>query len=593
MRGFLVLFDTQRAMPRMPEHPFEQQLAAWERRFTPQCLHRLENPHCRFYLYTANETIPAAFNQSSWHTPSELRLWVGPRVDMTPAALLQAPVPHHLPELAAATSQSPAVLDTAVCLSYSVAQHSLIVKTDLLNSTYVYWTRSGRWLLLSNSSLTLAQLTRAGLDWVAVSEFLASGSIYGNHSLYQDIHTLKPATLYAFADGTSCAEHQYWRLDTLPFNTLSAREACHRIVAELDSDYDALNATGKTFILDLTGGYDSRTNLGFALRRLQRFQTTVSGLAGDEDVVISSALARHFGLQHKVIPPVEHDDPRQAERLADAVLLTDLEYDIIEYARIYHAQSQFDTLCQPSVHGSGGGDLARNIILRREFYEPTPDGRLVMEPLIAQRFANLIPATSGQPDLPIADWVAHIRSRIAEYDVPALPAFARLDILYLRMRMQFWQARISSSTNRFRASFSPWTNRKVLEAMLTTRWRERRHQMLSRLLLHTLHPDLSKFVVARGEPGGPSRLAALVALPARLRYYRTRLSVRLGWSGTAANADAALYRHYVPQWEEIVARVLRPEAVSSMTAGGGLTMPPQVLGRLVTLAHVKESLNVF
>ena len=107
-----------------------------------------------------------------------------------------------------------------------------------------------------------------------------------------------------------------------------------------------------------------------------------------------------------------------------------------------------------------------------------------------------------------------MRARIAMHDVSHLPAYVRLDIIYLRMRMQFWQGRIGSSTNRFRASFSPWTNRRVLEAMLTTNWKERDHQMLSRLFLRALHPDLSRVGVARGEPAGPtSGTLSLVCLP--------------------------------------------------------------------------------
>ncbi len=509
---------------------------------------------------------------------------------MTAAALLQPPISHDLTELAAATLASPGALDTAVCVSYRATAHSLIVKTDVLNATFVYWARSGRWLLLSNSSLTLARLIRAGVDWVAASEFLASGSIYANHSLYEGVRTLKPATLHAFTNGSAPASHEYWRLDTLPFNTLSAREACGRVIEELDRDFDALNATGKTFILDLTGGYDSRANLGFALRRLKSFETTVSGLSQDEDVVLSTALARHFGLKHTVIAHPGPDDPRHARRLAASVLLTDLEYDIVEYSRIYNTQSQFDSLHQPSIHGSGGGDVARNIILRREFYDTTPDGRLVVEPLIAQRFRNLIPGALGRSDLPIANWVAHIRARIAEHDAPHLPAYVRLDIIYLRMRMQFWQGRIGSSTNRFRSSFSPWTNRRVLEAMLTTHWKERDHQMLSRLFLRALHPELSRVGVARGEPAGPSSWDVIRGTPARLRYFASRLSARGGWARTAA-ADPTLYRHLVPKWEEVVENMLCPGAVSALIATGGPASQPQVLGRLVTLAHVKDSLN--
>jgi hypothetical protein len=160
----------------------------------------------------------------------------------------------------------------------------------------------------------------------------------------------------------------------------------------------------------------------------------------------------------------------------------------------------------------------------------------------------------------------------------------------LRMRMQFWQGRIGSSTNRFRSSFSPWTNRRVLEAMLTTHWKERDHQMLSRLFLRALHPDLSRVDVARGEPAGPSCWDVVRGMPRRLRYFAGRLSARRGWA-RAAEADPAIYRHLVPQWEEIVANVLRPDAVPVLTAPSTPVTQPQVLGRLVTLAHLKNCLN--
>jgi hypothetical protein len=362
-------------------------------------------------------------------------------------------------------------------------------------------------------------------------------------------------------------------------------------VRDLDQDFAALGATGKTFVLDLTGGYDSRTNLGFALRNLKTFETTVLGEPGDEDVTISSELAKHFGLKHTVISPVDDDDDAtRARRLADSVLMTDLEYDLIEYSRIYKVQTRFDTLRQPSIHGSGGGDIARNIILRPEFCDPNPEGKVILESLIGSRFKCLIPTSWSRPDSPIADWTNHMRGRIAEYDAPDLPAFARLDILYLRMRMQFWQSRIASSTNRFRTSFSPWTNRSVLESMLTTRWRERQRQMLSRLFLRALHPDLTKFVVARGEPGGPDLRSALVALPARLRYYAGRVAVRMGRPAAKSYVDPARYRQFAPRWEEVLVNILRPEAASSIAASP-LAAHPQILGRLVTLAHVNDALR--
>ena len=132
MRGFVVLFNTQPEVPRTPDDAIERRFAQWEAGFAPTRVQRLEHPNCRCYLYSASDAIPAAFNQRTWRTSTELLLWTGPRVDMTAADLLRAPVSHDLTELAAATLASPCALDTAVCISYRAAAHSLIVKTDVM-----------------------------------------------------------------------------------------------------------------------------------------------------------------------------------------------------------------------------------------------------------------------------------------------------------------------------------------------------------------------------------------------------------------------------------------------------------------------------
>jgi hypothetical protein len=127
--------------------------------------------------------------------------------------------------------------------------------------------------------------------------------------------------------------------------------------------------------------------------------------------------------------------------------------------------------------------------------------------------------------------------------------------------------------------------------MLISRWRERQRQMLSRLFLEALSPDLTRFVVARGEPGGPGLWSAMKAAPARFRYYAGRVAIRLGRPAQRSYVDAARYRHLVPQWEEMLASILRPEAVHNFTGTGPSAPAPNVMGRLVALAHVKSALG--
>jgi len=114
--------------------------------------------------------------------------------------------------------------------------------------------------------------------------------------------------------------------------------------------------------------------------------------------------------------------------------------------------------------------------------------------------------------------------------------------------------------------------------------------MLSRLFLRALHRDLTRFVVARGEPGGPDLWSAALAVPARLRYYAGRVAVRMGKPAAKSYVQPERYRQFAPRWEEILVNILRPEAAAAITSSP-LAAHPQVLGRLVALAHVNASLR--
>ena len=69
MRGFVVLFNTQPEVPRTQDDSLEQRFAQWEASFAPNRVQRLDQPNCRFYLFTANDAIPAEFNQRARRTP--------------------------------------------------------------------------------------------------------------------------------------------------------------------------------------------------------------------------------------------------------------------------------------------------------------------------------------------------------------------------------------------------------------------------------------------------------------------------------------------------------------------------------------------
>ena len=85
------------------------------------------------------------------------------------------------------------------------------------------------------------------------------------------------------------------------------------------------------------------------------FETTVTGYDTDPDVVISKGLSKLIGAPNRRFSPGE---PVQPERLKEALLLTDGECDLIQYARVHSLHSHLSSEFDVSVNGSYG-EIAR------------------------------------------------------------------------------------------------------------------------------------------------------------------------------------------------------------------------------------------
>lgn len=519
----------------------------------------------------------------------------GPRAGLFDGADLE-PLPPLGPEgLAARSGLYADGMETTVAASHDSARGVLTLKTDLLNSTYVYRLDAGGCLLLSNSPLALAPfLPSPELDAPSMAEFLATGSLFGNRSLVKGITTLRPSRFHAWtAEGTesSC---EYWRIGELPFDTLSLREGAARILGHMDADFARLKASGKPMVFDLTGGFDSRCNAGLALRSGLAFRATVTGAPGDEDARIAALIADRFGIRLDRVDPPPLSLARDAALLDAAGECSDFEYDMVEYARIMDIHERFFGAGEISVHG-GAADVMRNYFLLRGFYAPDPAGELRLDSLVAKKFTPTIdPARLFRPGL-LAGWGSHMRGRIAEYDLPGLPAFARLDNIYLRIRMQFWQGRIASSTTRLHGSFTPWINVGALSAILSTRWSEKHRGLLSREILANLPRGLASIPLTGGGVPGTGPLAWPRALPNLASHYGgkviRKLRGKLGLAPRSANPLREELRAAVVSRRSELEGTLDPALVlKECGPGGALSENHAALCRLYTLIRAREHL---
>jgi hypothetical protein len=378
----------------------------------------------------------------------------------------------------------------------------IVVLTDIVGSCHCYVRKWKNVVALSSSALLLASLDEFHLDPVAAQEFLCTGVMYEDRTFYQEVRKLDPASVYRFVDGALKTKQRYWRITDITPESLDGQQAVQRLGETLTSAAWKVGHLFKQPVCDLTGGYDSRTLVAAFLTAGVQFATTVSGPAESPDVQVSYGLAQALGLPHLHLDPPLPVSFAQVKRVFS---LTDGEYDLIEYARIFDVHQTLSERFDISLNGSFG-EVARGywwelLFPRAGGCWPLDTQKLAKLRYAAQNFdASLFP-----PDTRL-NLVTHFAEVIegTNTELAGLPNTLQMDHAYLMMRMQRWQGRIASSTNQLWPCLSPFMFRSVLETMLQTTARLRRRSLLIRQMLTELQPSLAEFPLEHGYPPLPA-----------------------------------------------------------------------------------------
>jgi len=376
-----------------------------------------------------------------------------------------------------------------------------LVLTDIVGSCHGFMRAWEHGVALSGSSLVLASLGDVRLDSVACQEFLGTGTIYEDRTIYQEIRKLGPASILRFAEGALRATQRYWQITDLTPESLDGHVAVRTLG---DTLVRAAQRVGGGFarpVCDLTGGYDSRALVAAFLTAGVPFSTTVSGPAESPDVVVSHGLAQRVGLAHVHL---EYQDHVSFERVKEALRFTDGEYDLVEYARVLEIHRRLAGRFDVSGNGSFG-EVARGYWWELLFPHAGACHQLDARQLARRRYAALPydPFLFG-PGTRL-DLVSHVAGIIERTNagLSSLPNTLQMDHTYLMLRMQRWQGKIASSTNQLWPSLSPFLFRSVLETMLQATTRSRRRSLLIRKVLAALQPQLAEFPLEHGHPALP------------------------------------------------------------------------------------------
>ncbi len=376
------------------------------------------------------------------------------------------------------------------------------VITDIVGSLHFYHRSLSVGAVLSTSSLVLSRLGNTTLDPVGCQEFLATGVMYEGRTFYSEVRKLPPASIITFRDGKQVRQQRYWNPADLRPESLSAEQASEMLWDGLSAAAKTIHRQYSSIACDLTGGYDSRAVAAALLGGGTDFTAVVSGPAESGDVIISAGLAAKCGLEHIHYPPSAASIlPEEMNWIGS---LTDGECDLTEYvnvARIHHDLSHRFAI---SINGSFG-EVARGYWW--ELLIPHVGAKLKLD---SYKLARLRYAVGSHNSLLQArcefDLVEHFTT-IVERAIEGLedyPNTFQMDLAYLRMRMQRWQGRLASSTDRIWPCLSPFMFRPVLETMLQTRFAVRERSFLIRLMLARHQPALAAYPLEHGYPALPA-----------------------------------------------------------------------------------------
>lgn len=399
----------------------------------------------------------------------------------------------------------------------------LEVITDVCGSLHVFIRKDERGLAVSTSSAALANERR--LNLLGVQEFVFTGNVYGDRTLWAGVHKLPPASVIVVDARSEISSKRYWNLPDLTLRGIGLAVSVERLYAALTSEIRAISRLYPRILADLTGGYDSRLLLGGLLAADANISTTVSGSDRDPDAVVAALLASRLHLSHTRVPP--GTPPSFAEFVA-AVRLTDAEADAFDYAQVARIHGGTAARFSLSVGGSFG-EIARGYWW--ELLWPKIGRRKPIDPwqLARARFAgDNIDSSVFSRDVKL-DFVEHMRDVIANEveDKQHLPNTAQMDWVYFTLRMQRWQGRMASSTSQVRPCLSPLSAAPILEAMLEAAPRARLRSLLVRKLFARYQSVLAEIPLEHGYPPVPFRWTKPWRHVPLIKYYAGRISSKL------------------------------------------------------------------
>jgi hypothetical protein len=426
---------------------------------------------------------------------------------------------------------------------YARSTSTLTIATDHIGRLHVFYAINSAGIFVSSSCTALARAVASDPDPVAVYEMLATGTIFEDRTPFRQIRRIPAASVLEFRNGLLC--HTTVHNDLMSASPAESALGAEELLEVLENSVRVLLDPYENPLSDLTGGYDSRLVLGLFLRLHRTVTVTVSGPSTDPDVRVAKELARRVGVPIEVAgPELTQGCQNRFDDVLRATVLSEGGFDPIAYTAIERIHSAHAEHFDVSVNGSGG-ELLRNYWWDRSHIRGASQD-VVAEG--AQRFARGAVVSSIVTREFRFDLVRHFEEVVARCldHVKGAPAYAKLDRLYLLLRMQCLIGSIASATNQIWTPAAPLLQRASLKAVLRLNPLLRLDAKVMRQMYALCSTTLATYPLETGFPPMAMSLPSLWRfVPGLMKLpfvLRRRLQARSRWAGGSDEASAALVR---------------------------------------------------